>query len=81
MKPELTRIIKEQVLSEAADRFDLDHNSLKSLDGFENYVCESNHIGRAVVLRISHPVRRTIKSKTYCIATLPSIGAEQALLP
>lgn len=59
MKSELLTAFTEEIISNAAKRFGLDTEKIKSLDGFENYVCESTRSGRPYVLRISHSARRS----------------------
>ncbi len=59
MKPELLAHFTDGIIATAAKRFDLDTGDIKTLDGFENFVCESSRDGRKYILRISHSARRT----------------------
>lgn len=60
MKPEALARFTDKIISNLAQRFDLDTNRIKALDGFENYVCESTRQGHDYVLRISDGSRRSL---------------------
>ena len=59
MKPELISLIEKELLTPAAARFGLDPATIRSLGGFENYVGQGERDGHSVILRVSHPDRRT----------------------
>lgn len=59
MKPEILETFTQDIITDSAARFGLDIDRIKSLDGFENFVCESARDGRDYILRISHSSHRT----------------------
>jgi Ser/Thr protein kinase RdoA (MazF antagonist) len=60
MKNGQKALFTDDVLAEAARRFDLDQSSLNRLDGFENMILEATRGGKPYVLRLTHSSHRTV---------------------
>ena len=48
-----------EVLNQALELFDIDHDKIQALDGFESYIYEFDHPAGPGILRISHSIRRS----------------------
>lgn len=59
MEKEVQLQFTEEVLNEAAKRFELINDSLKKLGSFENYVYEGNKNGETYILRLTHSIHRS----------------------
>lgn len=59
MEKEVEVQFTDEVLLEAAKRFDLEISSLKKLGSFENYVYEAVNNGRSYILRLTHSSHRS----------------------
>lgn len=61
MKPEIAAQFTDDVLADAAARFELDRVSIEPIDAFENMVYRARRNGHDVILRMSHDSHRKVE--------------------
>lgn len=78
MKAEITALVTDNIKRDLSDRFALDFESVKMLDGFENIVYEAERQGRSCILRLSHSTHREraqVESELHWVDYLATNGA------
>jgi Ser/Thr protein kinase RdoA (MazF antagonist) len=59
MDPEIEKRYSENILNEALERYSVQKEDIKLLDGFESYIYEYSRPDGDLILRIGHSLRRT----------------------
>jgi len=78
LKPEISALFTDKIQKKAAKLFGLDSDNIKSLDGFENFVCETTRGNEKYIIRISHSTHRDvnkIKAELHWVNYLAENGA------
>ena len=81
MEEYVAKAFQQAHIEAAAEKFGVDPQSLKALDGFENFIYEGDQDGKAVILRLSHSAKKDfqqVTSELLFIHYLAEQGADVA---